>query len=119
VAGELALTGYTGQTYYAVLARVSDSAHWRVATAVFEAYNASNWALYAVALAEGDPGEYGPADLPSGFPTVTAGAYEARYYRRVGGSPATSDPRVNSEVLAAGGGSGGSFVRTTARRLAP
>lgn len=87
-------TGFTtGANLYAVIRNPSGQ-YWRADTHVFEAFNASNWGSYAVALVEdGSSGIYGAT-----YPSQISGVLTTEYiYQRQGGSPAISDaPNIAS-----------------------
>jgi len=61
----------------------------------FEAYNASNWATYDIAMTEkGTTGFFWGT-----FPTIDAGAYTAIYYEQAGGSPAEGDSAMGASTV--------------------
>ena len=60
----------------------------------FEAYSSADWASYRIPLTEQGSSSVYVADFPSGI--VTSGTYEYYVHRQVGGSPAETDPVVNT-----------------------
>lgn len=76
-----------GNTLYAVV--TTPVGTWLNGTTA-EAYNASNWTSYAIALTE-----FGASALYRGtFPVVAAGAYYVHVRERLGGAAAVTDPVV-------------------------
>lgn len=114
MANEIRATGATGLTLYAVIRNASNQV-WN--GSAFEAYNASNYATYDVALTEqGATGRYA-VSFPAGI--VTAGLYYVDVRRQAGGSPAVSDLSLgemeivwdgNSETTLADVSSGGATL---------
>lgn len=92
MAAELQLAhGTTGRTLYAVL-RSATGTVYNTAGAAFEAYNASNWTSYDIALTEQGTSGYYVGDMPA----VAAGIYAVEVRWQAGGSPATTDTTVGS-----------------------
>lgn len=81
----------TGRSIYALIySRTGDVFN----VSAFEAFSASDYADYAIALSEdGSTGVY-LADLPAAV--NSAGTYELIYYLRAGSSPANGDPVVGT-----------------------
>lgn len=77
----------TGKVVYAILHNPNGQ-YWRADTKVFEAFNASNWAAYAITLTEDSPTAYYRGTYP---PEITTVVTTDALYQRIGGSPATSD----------------------------
>lgn len=76
-----------GANLYVVI-HAPDGTVWNNNTLAFEAYNASDWADYAVALTE----QAGSGYYRGAYPAVIAGVLTTEVlYERVGGSPAISD----------------------------
>lgn len=89
----------TGFTLYAVIRNASDQV-WNGTS--FVTYNAVNWGTYAVTVTEqGATGLY-VAALPTGI--TAEGIYLVEYQRRIGGSPAVSDPTVFETEFGVGRG---------------
>jgi hypothetical protein len=91
MSGEIQIDHPTGANLYA---RVRDATGlaWNTATPGFEAFNATHWTNYAIALTErGSSGEY-----VGNFPAAAAGVYTVTVYLRAGGSPAVGDRSVGT-----------------------
>ncbi len=84
----------TGETLYAVIARVADGYRWETVTPAFEARNIVNWTDYDIALAETD-GEW-KGDFPA---AIGAGLYDVSIYQQAGGAPAFTDARQGSALM--------------------
>lgn len=92
MAGEIQLQYVTGKTVYAVI-RNHFGQVWNTAGGAFEAFNASNYTDYDVALTEqGTTGVYA-GDFPS---AIVAGVYSLDFRERAGASPAQSDLAVGA-----------------------
>jgi hypothetical protein len=83
-------TSLSGSTLYATL----DSGGQRWNGTAFEAVLLAHWGTYAVAMTEAASTGYFTADRPGGIADGTR--LDATIYRRVGGSPAATDPVVGS-----------------------
>lgn len=74
----------------------SQGRYWRADTAVWEAYNAANLALYGADAGSGTPYHAGTEDGATGtcafpVPAFAAGAYTALVYEQLGFEPAEAD----------------------------
>lgn len=85
--------GETGLNLYAVIRPQGLLTIWN--GSAFVTYNALNWTSYDIALAEQGAGTYF-GEWPSSF---AAGYYIVTIYRRIGGSPATTDTYLTSQSL--------------------
>lgn len=91
MSNEIEVHGSTGLTLYGLVRNYAGQV-WRPATPAFEAYNSANYANYATAVALTEQGATGVylGDFPTGI--TTPANYRIDIRRRVGGSPAVSDP---------------------------
>lgn len=99
--------GVTGKTLYGVV-RNSLGQFWYPTGITFEAYNASHWSNYGVALAEsGASGEY-TFTVPAAI--ASADKLTVTYRLQLGGSPATTDAPAGSDEFDWTGSAVGSAV---------
>lgn len=93
MAGELQLAhGVSGRTLYAVVRNTAGQV-WNGTS--FEAYNASNWATYDIALTEQSTSGY----YVGNFPAVAAGVYPVEVRHQSGGGPAVGDTVVGDGAI--------------------
>jgi len=78
----------SGKTIYAFLVNRLNGQVWNTNSSAFEAFNASNWADYAVALAEFTGSGYYWAARPTGVATYLVSDV---FFVQAGGSPASGD----------------------------
>ena len=111
---EMVIIQPTGRTVYAVIANAAGQIWNTAGTPAFEAITAANWTDYDVALVEqsSTSGIY-DGDFPTGI--NTRGDFTFTCYRRIGASPATTDPVVGVGVVVWTG----SALVTDANRLEP
>lgn len=83
----------SGQHLYVVISdTIGGDAVWRTDTKVFESYNPSNWASYAIALTEqGVTGYYRGVYPPEIYAAIGSIMTTERPYVRGGGSPVAGD----------------------------
>jgi hypothetical protein len=95
MSNELQIPATTGLTLYAQLLDPGGR-YWNTATALFEAYTAADWTAYAIAMTEtpAHSGEY-----IGNLPAVAPGTYRINYLQQAGGTPATTDSLLSSQVL--------------------
>lgn len=87
MANEIAYADPQGTTGLNIYARIRTPVNTFWNGSAFVAYSAASWATYAVALTDSGGGLY-LANMPGGIP---AGAYYLDAYKRLGGSPASTD----------------------------
>lgn len=113
MANELNLTSPSGANIYAIIRRTSDNYVAQTTTSTFVVWNNANIANYDIALTD-QSGDYYSADFPGWI--TSAGNYVVTYYLRAGGTPATTDDVLDSELVywnggaASGGPVGGNTV---------
>ena len=91
MAGEIVFpAGITGLTLYGVIRSFSNTV-WNGSS--LEAYNASNWGNYDVALTEQGSSQVYVGTFSG---SISAGAYHVTIHRQAGGSPAETDPVIGS-----------------------
>lgn len=90
MAKEIQFPAPTGATCYVLLFNSAGQV-WRTTTAAYVAYNAANYADYAVTAAEFGASGIFSADVPAGAALAADGVIAKR---RAGGSAAESDPVV-------------------------
>lgn len=78
----------SGTNLYVILHDPVTNTVWNTDTEAWEAFNAGNWADYAIALTEQGASGYYSAAFPAAIGKVVTSEV---VYQRVGGSPATSD----------------------------
>lgn len=92
---ELHVSYPSGSVVYDLIRRRDDLFMWRHAALVFEAYNVANWVHYKVPLTDRG-GDLHSADFP---PSIAAGWYLLEDRVQAGGSPASSDVRINHATV--------------------
>lgn len=94
MAKEIQCVHTTGKTLYALILN-SVGQFWYVTGSAFEAWNASHYTAYAVALAE-----QGATSIYLGnMPVAALGTYSLVVCEQAGGSPAQSDPKIAAGSL--------------------
>ena len=101
MANELLVAHNTGVNVYAVarIPKGTNMGQWGSVTppAALQAFQALNWANYAIVMVElGTTGFY-EADLPDLF--LTERAVEIIFYEQVGANPAMGDTRISGVLL--------------------
>lgn len=94
MANELRANYNGSATLYAIVRQRTDLYAWN--GSAFETWADGNIATYDIPLTASG-GDLYAADFPSGI--TTAGYYTVDYYKQAGGSPATSDYRLDGELI--------------------
>lgn len=94
MAKEISTVSTTGRVLYAVILNGAGQ-FWYTVGSAFEAYNASHWASYAIALTE-----QGASGIYLGdFPAAAFGEYRVAIFVRVGGASAVGDTALATGTL--------------------
>jgi hypothetical protein len=98
---------------YAMLRNAAGQA-WNTNSSTWEAWNAANWAEYAITLTEDTQSGFYKALIP---PAISAQRLTLLIYRQVGGSPASSDEKYGNSTGIYDGSNWEVGWQTTARTL--